>query len=107
MLERHRSTSLRVVAAMVFAASPLSAATVATAAGADESSPGALLGSTVFETRGHVVSVDPATNSVTLSGERGTRFTFEVEPEVADVSRLAPGDQVDVTYRHAPHGAAM
>jgi len=62
---------------------------------------GAVLGTTVFETRGRVVSVDPATNSVTLTGERGVRFTFEVEPEVADVSKLAPGDQIDVVYRHA------
>lgn len=113
MRERHRSTSLRVATAIVFVAAAGAAALVPSAplfaaptAGADDTSaaasePGALLGSSVFETRGHVVSVDPATNSVTLSGERGTRFRFEVEPEVADVSKLAPGDQVDVTYRHA------
>jgi hypothetical protein len=60
-----------------------------------------VLGTTVFETRGQVVSVDPGSNSVTLSGERGRHFTFEVEPDVADVSKLAPGDQVDIVYRHA------
>ena len=112
MRERHRSPSLRVATAFVaataaFAASfvPTAPARAQTAAGADApssaSDPGALLGTTVFETRGRVVSVDPATNSVTLTGERGVRFTFEVEPEVADVSKLAPGDQIDVVYRHA------
>lgn len=112
MRERHRSTSLRVAASVVIAMAAVAASFVgsmplyaATPAG-DEASfaanePGALLGAGVFETRGHVVSVDPATNSVTLSGERGTRFTFEGEPEVADVSRLAPGDQLDIVYRHA------
>jgi len=115
MRERHFPTSSRATASMRFAtaaciaslvtAMPVRAATAADATTAADdataSEPGALLGSSVFETRGHVVSVDPASNRVTLSGERGTRFTFEVEPEVADVSKLAPGDQVDVVYRHA------
>ncbi|HEY1610500.1 MAG TPA: hypothetical protein VGG24_14630 [Paraburkholderia sp.] len=78
----------------------------ATAAGADvpgaaDTAPGALLGTHTFETHGHVVAIDPATNSVTISGERGVRFTFAIEPEIADVSRLAPGDRVDIVYRHA------
>jgi hypothetical protein len=79
----------------------------ATTSGAGDASPsvsgqhGAVLGTTVFETRGQVVSVDPGGNRVTVSGERGARFTFEVDPEVADVSKLAPGDHVDVVYRHA------
>jgi hypothetical protein len=117
MRERHRSISLRVAtvtataigfaaaacAASLVPSAPLFAATAARAADTSsaDNEPGALLGSGVFETRGRVLSVDPATNSVTLSGERGTRFTFEVDPEVADVSKLAPGDHVDVTFRHA------
>jgi Cu/Ag efflux protein CusF len=107
MRKRHRSASLGVVAALVFATAGLAASLhAATAWGADDAPSaandhGAVLGTSVFETRGRVVSVDPDNNSITLTGERGTRFTFEVEPEVADVSKLAPGDQVDVVYRHA------
>jgi len=84
------AASLLAAAAPVFAATP------------DESAgPDAVLGTHVFETRGRVISVDPSTNSVTLSGERGRHFTFEVQPEVADVGRLAIGDQIDIVYRHA------
>lgn len=113
MRERHRSTSLRVATAIVFSTAACAISLVssvpllaATTAGADDatsaaSEPSAVLGTSVFETRGHVVSVDPSTNSITLTGERGRHFTFEVEPQVADVSQLKPGDQVDVTYRHA------
>jgi Cu/Ag efflux protein CusF len=112
MRERHRSNSLRVATAIVFAttacallvsSAPLRAATTADAGqtSSPANGPGAVLGTTVFETRGQVVSVDPGSNSVTLSGERGRHFTFEVEPDVADVSKLAPGDQVDIVYRHA------
>ena len=95
-------------AAVAGAASPGAGAPLfaATAAGDDPSAPTptqpeAVLGTHVLETRGHVVSVDPSTNSVTLSGERGRHVTFEVEPQVADVSKLAVGDQIDIVYRHA------
>lgn len=113
MRERQRSTSMRVVTARTFSTLACAASLVlpvpvlaATAAGPADpgvagAAPGALLGTHTFETRGHVVAVDPATNSVTISGERGVRFTFAIEPEVADVSRLAPGDRVDIVYRHA------
>lgn len=111
MRERHRSVSARaatatIVAVVACAASlavpcaPLYAAAASEAA-SEAGEPSAVLGTRVFETRGRVVGVDPANNSVTLSGERGARFTFEIEPEVADVGKLAVGDQVDVVYRHA------
>ncbi|TDV34302.1 hypothetical protein C7405_10833 [Paraburkholderia caballeronis] len=111
MRERHRSISLRLslrlatagcVAAVVSAApfAPLHAATPA-----DADAPSAVLGMSVTETNARIVSIDPATNSVTLTGERGTRrgnrVTVHVDPEVADVSKLAPGDHVNIVYRHA------
>ena len=63
--------------------------------------PPAAPGGHTFEARGRVIGVDPDTNSVTIRSARGRRFTFAIEPEVADVSQFAPGDRIDVMYRRA------
>jgi Cu/Ag efflux protein CusF len=54
-----------------------------------------------IETVAHVVSVDAASNSVTLRGERGNQTVVAVDPKVANVSKLAPGDQVNILYKEA------
>jgi len=102
MRERHRCfLHSSWCAAAAFAAFAAAAPALAAAPDAAASEPAAVLGTHVFETRGRIVDVDAANHRVTLSGERGTRLTFDVDPAVADVSKLAPGDQVDVVYRHA------
>ncbi|MFM0307578.1 hypothetical protein P0D71_07225 [Paraburkholderia sp. RL17-383-BIF-A] len=48
-----------------------------------------------------VVAIDTATNSVTLRGPRGNLADVDVNPALADVSRLRVGDKLNVAYQQA------
>ncbi|MDR5740188.1 hypothetical protein [Caballeronia sp. LZ016] len=48
-----------------------------------------------------VTSIDTATNSVFLRGPRGNVVEVEVNPEVADVSKLQVGDVINIAYKNA------
>lgn len=48
-----------------------------------------------------VAGIDVATNSVTLRGPRGNLADVDVNPAVADVSRLRVGDKLNVAYQQA------
>ncbi|WP_322045737.1 hypothetical protein [Paraburkholderia sp. J67] len=82
------------------AAAPDAAAPDASAPAA-ASAPTGLLQVGEVQTVAHVVSVDAATNSVTLRGQQGKQVTVAVDPAVGNVSKLAPGDQVNIVYKEA------
>ncbi|EIF29141.1 hypothetical protein BCh11DRAFT_04580 [Burkholderia sp. Ch1-1] len=48
-----------------------------------------------------VVAINTATNSVTLRGPRGNLADVDVNPALADVSRLKIGDKLNVAYQQA------
>jgi len=48
-----------------------------------------------------VTGVDPESNSVTLRDSRGEMAVIKVNPEVADVTKLQPGDVVNIAYKNA------
>jgi hypothetical protein len=48
-----------------------------------------------------VAAIDAAANSVTLRGPRGNLADVDVDPAVADVSRLRVGDKLNVAYKQA------
>lgn len=48
-----------------------------------------------------VVAIDTTTNSVTLRGPRGNLADVDVNPALADVSRLRVGDKLNVAYQQA------
>ena len=48
-----------------------------------------------------VVAIDAATNSVTLRGPRGNLADVDVDPALADVSKLRVGDKLNVAYQQA------
>ncbi|WP_178392216.1 hypothetical protein [Burkholderia sp. SRS-W-2-2016] len=48
-----------------------------------------------------VVAIDPANNSVTLRGPRGQLADVDVNPAIADISRLRVGDRLNVAYQQA------
>ncbi|WP_322053433.1 hypothetical protein [Paraburkholderia bannensis] len=79
---------------------PLYAQT-ASAPAAAASAPVGVLQTGEVQTVAKVVSVDPATNSATLRGPQGKQVTVAVDPAVGDVSKLAPGDQVNIVYKEA------
>ncbi|MBB3257069.1 Cu/Ag efflux protein CusF [Paraburkholderia bannensis] len=81
-------------------AAPLYAQT-ASAPDAAASAPTGLLEVGEVQTVAHVVSVDAANNAVTLRGPQGRQTTVAVDPAVANVSKLAPGDQVNILYKEA------
>ncbi|WP_205195050.1 hypothetical protein [Burkholderia sp. Ax-1719] len=92
-----RLSALLVALAM---SAPLYAQT-ASAPDAAASAPTGLLQVGEVQTVAHVVSVDAANNAVTLRGPQGRQTTVAVDPAVANVSKLAPGDQVNILYREA------
>lgn len=101
---RHRSSVPLLGAALVlaFGLSPLVSLHAQTASDAAPArASGAMLQTGQVETTARVVSVDAANNSVTLRGVRGNQLTIDVDPAVANVSKLAPGDQVNVLYKEA------
>jgi hypothetical protein len=49
----------------------------------------------------HVAAIYPATNTVTLRGPRGNLADVDVNPALADVSRLRVGDRLNVAYQQA------
>jgi hypothetical protein len=49
----------------------------------------------------HVAAIQPATNTVTLRGPRGNLAEVDVNPALADVSRLRVGDRLNVAYQQA------
>ena len=49
----------------------------------------------------HVAAIQPATNTVTLRGPRGNLDDVDVNPALADVSRLRVGDRLNVAYQQA------
>jgi Cu/Ag efflux protein CusF len=91
---------LSTVLAALLASVPLYAQT-ATAPDAAASAPTGVLQVGEVQTVAHVVSVDAANNAVTLRGQQGKQVTVAVDPAVANVSKLAPGDQVNILYRDA------
>ncbi|WP_395063760.1 hypothetical protein [Paraburkholderia silvatlantica] len=68
---------------------------------APESAPNAALQIGEVQTTATVVSIDAATNSVTLRGARRNLVTVSVDPAVGDVSKLKPGDHVNILYKEA------
>jgi Cu/Ag efflux protein CusF len=48
-----------------------------------------------------VTGVDPDHNSVTLRDPRGEMAVIEVNPDVADITKLQVGDKVNIAYRNA------
>ncbi|PRX34647.1 hypothetical protein B0G75_102683 [Paraburkholderia sp. BL18I3N2] len=48
-----------------------------------------------------VVAINTATNSGTLRGPRGNLADVDVNPSLADVSRLKVGDKLSVAYQQA------
>ena len=48
-----------------------------------------------------VVAINTVTNSVTLRGPRGNLADVDVNPALADVSRLKVGDKLNVAYQQA------
>ncbi|WP_321955703.1 hypothetical protein [Paraburkholderia bannensis] len=98
-----RSVYMLRVSAMLTALAisvPLYAQT-ASAPDAAASAPVGVLQTGEVQTVAKVVSVDPATNSATLRGPQGKQVTVAVDPAVGDVSKLAPGDQVNIVYKEA------
>lgn len=65
------------------------------------SAPVGVLQTGEVQTVAHVVSVDATANTVTLRGAQGRQMTVAVDPAVANVSKLAPGDQVNIVYKEA------
>ncbi|MEM5316572.1 hypothetical protein [Paraburkholderia sp. JHI869] len=104
MSTRYRSTAPLVGALLVLALGvsphvPLRAQTASDAA--PESAPNAQLQIGEVQTTATVVSIDAATNSVTLRGARRNLVTVAVDPAVGDVSKLKPGDHVNILYKEA------
>jgi Cu/Ag efflux protein CusF len=91
---------LSAVLAALLVSAPLYAQT-ASAPDAAASAPVGLLQVGEVQTVAHVVSVDAANNAVTLSIPHRGQVTVAVDPAVANVSKLAPGDQVNILYRDA------
>ncbi|WP_321844373.1 hypothetical protein [Paraburkholderia bannensis] len=103
MRARHRSIYVLRVSAMLTALAltvPLYAQN-ASAPDAAASAPVGVLQTGEVQTVAKVVSVDPATNSATLRGPQGKQVTVAVDPAVGNVSKLAPGDQVNIVYKEA------
>lgn len=98
----HAKPMLRMTAVLLGLAitAPFCAQTAA-AADTAASAPAGVLQLGEIQTVAHVVKVDPATNSVTLRGQSGKAVTVAVDPAVANVSKLAPGDQVNILYKDA------
>ncbi|TDN63877.1 hypothetical protein [Paraburkholderia sp. BL10I2N1] len=48
-----------------------------------------------------VAGIDPVHNSVTLRDPRGEMAVIEVNPDVADITKLEVGDRVNIAYRSA------
>ncbi len=98
-----RSVYMLRVSAMLTALAisvPLYAQT-ASAPDAAASAPVGVLQTGEVQTVAKVVSVDPATNSATLRGPQGKQVTVAVDPAIGNVSKLAPGDQVNIVYKEA------
>lgn len=104
MSTRYRSFAPLLGAVLVLALGvsphvPLRAQTASDAA--PESAPNATLQIGEVQTTATVVSIDPATNSVTLRGARRNLVTVSVDPTIGDVSKLKPGDHVNILYKEA------
>ncbi|WP_322031128.1 hypothetical protein [Paraburkholderia sp. J76] len=104
MSTRYRSSAPLLGALLVLALGvsphvPLRAQTASDAA--PESAPNAQLQIGEVQTSATVVSVDAATNSVTLRGARRNVVTIAVDPSIGDVSKLKPGDHVNIVYKEA------
>ncbi|MFM0390257.1 hypothetical protein [Paraburkholderia phytofirmans] len=61
----------------------------------------ALASAEVIHAQVRVVAINTATNSVTLRGPRGNLADVDVNPSLADVSRLKVGDKLNVAYQQA------
>ncbi|WP_321964750.1 hypothetical protein [Paraburkholderia sp. J7] len=102
MSTRNRSSAPLLGAVLVFAlgvSAPLLAQTASDAA--PESAPNAQLQIGEVQTTATVVGIDAATNSVTLRGARRNLVTVAVDPTIGDVSKLKPGDHVNILYKEA------
>jgi hypothetical protein len=55
----------------------------------------------VIHAQVRVAAVNPSTNSVTLRGPRGNLADVDVNPALADVSKLRVGDKLNVAYQQA------
>ncbi|QGZ56336.1 hypothetical protein [Paraburkholderia acidiphila] len=102
MSTRYRCSAPLLSALLVLAlgvSAPLRAQTASDAA--PESAPGAQLQIGEVQTTATVVSIDAATNSVTLRGARRNLVTVAVDPTIGDVSKLKPGDHVNIVYKEA------
>jgi Cu/Ag efflux protein CusF len=53
------------------------------------------------ELTAQVVSVDPNKHLLTLKGPEGNTRTLQVDPQLAGLKEIKPGDQVDVRYTEA------
>ncbi|WP_244220927.1 copper-binding protein [Paraburkholderia aromaticivorans] len=61
----------------------------------------ALARAEVVHAQVRVVAINTVTNSVTLRGPRGDLADVDVNPALADVSRLRIGDRLNVAYQQA------
>lgn len=61
----------------------------------------ALARAEVIHAQVRVVAINTVTNSVTLRGPRGNLADVDVNPALADVSRLKVGDKLNVAYQQA------
>ncbi|RAR65239.1 hypothetical protein C7401_104355 [Paraburkholderia unamae] len=104
MSMRYRTSAplLGAVLVLAFGASPLVPLYAQTASeAAPASAPGGLLQVGEISGTATVVSIDAANNAVTLRGDNGKQETISVDPAVGNVSKLAPGDKLDILYREA------
>lgn len=93
----HRATAISFAIALLLSTScPIAAQEANQQAGQQAVGAAALL-----HVRARVISIDADSNSVTLRGPRGNVAVIEVNPDVADVKKLRPGDIVNIAYQNA------
>lgn len=68
---------------------------------APDASQTALANAEVVHAQVRVAAIDPATNTVTVRSSRGSLADVDVNPALADVSRLRVGDRLNVAYQQA------
>lgn len=61
----------------------------------------ALSDAQVVHAQVRVAAIHPATNTVTVRGQHGNLADVDVNPAIADVSRLRVGDRLNVAYQQA------
>jgi hypothetical protein len=97
--------NLNASAAIIWKAAMLSAASshagFAQGAASPDAAQAALGNAEVVHSQVRVAAIDATTNSITLRGPRGNLADVDVNPALADVSRLRVGDKLNVAYQQA------